>query len=53
VSTSSELSLLETTLNGPAPTGVIRNFFSPSFLSAVGEAVQLAFESTNDAMTAA
>ena len=42
-----------TTVNGPAPTGVSENFFSPIFFSAAGEAIQFAVESMNDEMIGA
>jgi hypothetical protein len=44
--------LLLVTLNGPAPTGLILNFFSPTFFRAVGDAIQLALESKNELVIA-
>ena len=41
-----------TTMNGPAPTGLAANAFSPIFCTAVGEAIQSAVESKNWLMNA-
>jgi hypothetical protein len=52
-STSSELSSLLTTVNGPAPTGETRNWSSPISSSAVGEAIQFTLATTNDSAATA
>ena len=41
-----------TTSNGPAPTGLTANAFSPIFCSAVGEAIESAVESKISSMNA-
>ena len=41
-----------TTTNGPAPTGLTANAFSPIFCTAVGEAIQSAVESKISSMNA-
>src|SRR5580693_2389868 len=51
-STSTELSVSLTTSNGPAPTGLTANAFSPIFCTAVGEAIQSAVESKISSMNA-
>ena len=48
----SELSVSLTTSNGPAPTGLMANAFSPIFCTAVGEAIQSAVESKISSMNA-
>ncbi len=40
-------------LNGPAPTGLSANCFSPIFFRAVGDAIQFGVESKNELMIAA
>src|SRR5437764_14756410 len=45
-----EFGVLLATMNGPAPTGWSRNCFSPSFFTAVGEAIQSAVESMKELM---
>src|SRR5579875_3291729 len=43
--TDLKMSVSLTTPNGPAPTGLTANAFSPIFCTAVGEAIQSAVES--------
>ena len=45
--------MLDTTLNGPAPTGLILNWSGLVFCSAVGEAIQLTLDTGNALITAA
>src|SRR5580693_5924635 len=51
-STRVELSVSLTTSNGPAPTGLTANAFSPIFWTAVGDAIQSAVESKIWSMSA-
>lgn len=52
-STSCEDSWLDTTVNGPAPTGVILNCSSPWACRAVGETIQFTLDDGNELITAA
>lgn len=51
--TSFEDSWWDTTVNGPAPTGLILNSSGPAALSAVGETIQLTFDAGNELSTLA